>query len=137
MPRTKAKPSLTLIEKMLDEASWLLSHAQALDTYQRYDQAAEERAKAAICEEQVACLLEADGQPLEAAIHRVSSASCYEKLGQHTRAVTLLRAALSTELQDDYRARIEKLLARCLIQARKELRKAATRLSRKKSTAVS
>jgi hypothetical protein len=30
MPRGKGKPSAALLERMLGEASWLLSHAQAL-----------------------------------------------------------------------------------------------------------
>jgi len=136
MPRSKGKPPASLIEKMLDEASWLLSHAQALGDYGREEEAAAERARAANCEEQVACLLEADGQDLEAGIHRVSAASCHEKRGQYTRAVTLLRAALSAPLYDDYRAPVEQLLARCLTQARKELSRATLRKARKPSSAV-
>src|SRR5437899_11951176 len=107
MPRPKGKPSASLLEGMLDEASWLLSHAQALTDYGRQEEAAAELARAADCEEQVACLLEADGQEHEAAIHRVSAASCFEKLGRYARAVTLLHAALSVTLPADYRARIE------------------------------
>jgi hypothetical protein len=109
---------------MLGEASWLLSHAQALADYGRREEAAAELARAALCEEQVACLLEADGQELEAAVHRVSAASCYEQLGQYARAVTLLRAALSAELRPSYRAEIERQRDRCLKQAGKELRRA-------------
>jgi hypothetical protein len=121
---------------MLDEASWLLSHAQALGDYGRKEDEAAELARAATCEEQVACLLEADGQELEAAIHRVSAASCHEKLGQYTRAVTLLRAALSAALHADYRARVELLHARCLTQAAKELRRTSARGVRKRSAAM-
>src|SRR5262249_457174 len=86
IPRPKGKPSAALIEALLGEVSWLLSHADALTLYRRPEQAAEEYARAALCEEQVACLLEGDGQDLDAAIHRVSAASCYEKLGQYARA---------------------------------------------------
>jgi hypothetical protein len=137
MRRPKGKPSAALIEQMLDEAAWLLSHAQALGDYGRYEEAAAEQARAAAAEEQVACLLDADGQQLEAAIHRVSAASCYEKLRQYTRAVTLLRAALAAPLYDGHRARLEQQLASCLVQAQKELRQAAKRTSRKQSSAVS
>jgi hypothetical protein len=137
MARPKGKSSTSLIEQMLDEASWLLSHAQALGDYGRKDEAAAEWARATTCEEQVACLLDADGQELEAAIHRVSAASCCEKLGQHVRAVTLFRAALSAPLHDDYRARINGLLAPCLAQAQKELIRAAKRGAGKQSPAVS
>src|SRR6202035_3002202 len=98
MPRSKGKLSDGLMDQLLSEASWLLSHAQALTAYGRKEEAAAEWARAAGCEEQVACLLEADGQENEAAIHRVSAASCSEQLGQYARAVTLLRAALSAPL---------------------------------------
>ncbi len=134
MRRPKTKPPTSLVDHLLGEASWLLSHAQALEDYGRPDEAAAERARAGICEEQVACLLDADGQEREAAIHRVIGASCYEKLGQYTRAVTLLRAALSAELPDDYRARIEQQLTRCMKQVSKELRKVSRRGSAKPST---
>jgi tetratricopeptide (TPR) repeat protein len=136
MPRSKGKPAAALIDHMLGEASWLLSHAQALTDYGRRDEAAVELARAAAAEEQVAGLLDADGQDLEAAIHRVSAASCYEKLGQSTRAVTLLRAALAGPLHDDYRARVEELLTRCLAQVHKELRRTVKNGSRKRSSVV-
>jgi hypothetical protein len=58
-------------------------------------------------------------------------------VAQHVWAVTLLRAALSAPLRDDYRARVEELLARCLAQAQKELNRAAKRGAGKQSPAVS
>lgn len=137
MNRPKGESLVSLIEKMLDEASWLLSHAQALADYGRHDEAAAEWARAAGVEEQVACLLDADEQGLEAAIHRISAASCHEKLGQYARAVTLLRAALAGPLHNDCRARVEQLLARCLSQAQKELRRTAKTGERKQSSAAS
>jgi hypothetical protein len=124
MARPKNQASTSLLDRMLGEASWLLSHADALADYGRPEEAAAELARAALCEEQVACLLEADGQEKEAAIHRVSAASCHQQLRQYTRAVTLLRAALSAKLPAAYRARVEQQLARCLRQARAELRRA-------------
>ncbi|MBI1918154.1 MAG: hypothetical protein HYS12_25975 [Planctomycetes bacterium] len=136
MPRSKGKPSAALIDQILGEASWLLSHAQALTDYGRLEETAAELARAAACEEQVACLLDADAQEREAAIHRVSAASCYEKLRQYPRAVTLLRAALSAPLVDAYRARVEQQLAHCLAQAHKDLRRAAKNGARKQSSTV-
>jgi hypothetical protein len=136
MSRPKSKPSAALVDQMLGEASWLLSHAQALSDYGRLEEAAAEWARAANCEEQVACLLDADGQELEAAIHRVSAASCWERLGQYVRTVTLLRAALSSPLHDGFRARIEQRLALCLTPARQELNRAAKRRTPKESSAV-
>lgn len=136
MGRHKGKPSISLTEQTLDEASWLLSHAQALADYGRQDEAAAELARAASCEEQAACLLDADSQEQEAAIHRVSAASCFEKLGQHARAVTLLRAALSAKLHADHRARVEQQLTRCLARIPQELARAAAHRRRPRSTPV-
>jgi hypothetical protein len=123
MVRTKTRMGSPALERMLGEASWLLSHAEALRVYGRGEESEIELARAAACEEHVACLLEADGRSDEAAVHRVSAASCFEQLSQFSRAVTLLHAALSTELPADYRRRIEAQLDKCLKQARKELRR--------------
>jgi len=136
MKHPKSKPSAAFIDEMLGEASWLLSNAQALADYQREVEAAAEWERAAVRAEQVASLLEADGQELEAAIQRVSAASCYEELGQYSRAVTLYRAALSAKLHDDYRNRVAQLVAGCLGQVSKELRRAIPRKTRKPSSAV-
>src|SRR5262249_61563944 len=123
--RRHTSPRAKLIDQARREASWLLPHAQALDDYGPVEEAAGDKAGAGACEEQVACLLDADGQELEAAIHRVSAASCYEQLGQHTRAVTLLPAAPARPLHSAYPAPVEQLLPRCLAQAQKEAPQAA------------
>lgn len=136
MPRPKAKPGGALIDHMLGEASWLLSHAQALTDYGRQEEAAAEWARAAACEEQASCLLDADGQEREAAIHRVSAASCCEKLGQYARAVTLLRAAHPAPLPDDYRVQVEQQLARALARAYKDMSRAFARRARKQTPAI-
>ena len=52
MTRPKSKPAASLMEKMQGEASWLLSHAQALTDYGRTEEAAVEWARAAACAEQ-------------------------------------------------------------------------------------
>jgi hypothetical protein len=136
MPLSKGKPSAALIDQMLGEASWLLSHARALSDYGRQEEAAAEWARAAGCEEQVACLLDAAGQEHDAAIHRVSAASCCEKPGQNARAVTLLRAALAVPLPEDYRARIQQQRAGALTRAQQELRKEFTRRLPRQTPAV-
>lgn len=136
MCRSKVKPSESALDKMLGEASWLLSHAEALSDYGREEEAAAELARAAGCEEQVACWLDAVGREPEAVAHRVSAASCYEQLGQYARAVTLLRAALSVPLPDDYHRRVEQQLARCLALADKELRRASPRITHKPAAAM-
>ncbi len=121
MSRRSDKQLNERIDEMLAEASWLLSHAEALSAYDRTKEAPVEWARAAACEEQVACLLEAANRQGEAAIHRVSTASCHERLGQFAQAVTLLRAALSTLPNGKFRSDVEQQLARCLDSARKEL----------------
>jgi hypothetical protein len=136
MSRPKTQPSVPLIDRMLGEASWLLSHAQALADYGRREEAAGELTRAATCEEQVACLMDAAGQAREAAIHRVSAASCHEKLGQFPRAVTLLRAAQAGPLPADYQTRVEQYLARCLAKAQKALGRATPRTSGKPSVVI-
>ena len=121
MNRAKLKASPSPLDKLLDEASWLLSHAESLADYGCKDEAAAELARAASCEEEVASLLDAAEREAEAAVHRVSAASRYEQLGQFARAVTLLRAALSGPIQPDHRQKIERQLAQCVARAHKEL----------------
>jgi hypothetical protein len=121
MRSSKVKSSESMLDKMLGEASWLLSHAEALADYGRKEEAVIELERAARCEEQVACWLDAVGREQEAVIHRVSAASCYEKLEECIHAVTLLRAALSANIPDDYRHGLERQVNRCLTQAQKEL----------------
>ena len=105
------------LNSLLDEASWLLSHAEALADYGREKETALELARAAACEEQIAYLLDVVGREQEAVLHRVSAASCYEQLGEFARAATLLRAVLSVSLSGDYRSRVSHQLGNCLAQA--------------------
>jgi tetratricopeptide (TPR) repeat protein len=102
------------LDRLLGEASWLLSHAEALSIDGQRPEAEAELARAARCEEEAASLLDAAGREAEAATHRVSAASCYEQLGQYAQAVTLLRAALSVATTEPYRQTVTQLLARCL-----------------------
>lgn len=131
MRSTKIKSDESRLDAMLGEASWLLSHAEALADYGREAEADAELQRAASCEEQIAYLLDAAGRDMEAVTHRVSAASCYEQLKQYARAATLLRAALSASLSGDYLRTVEQQLARCLAQARKEIRRASQRTTRK------
>ena len=117
MARAKRQKSESQLDRVLGEASWLLSHAEALADYGRAEEAATELTRAAQCAEQAAYLLDAAGREPEAATQRVSAASCYESLRQYARAATLLRAALLTELPEDYRNRVRQQLSACLSQA--------------------
>jgi len=136
MGSDKLKSSSSKVDEMLGEASWLLSHAESLGDYGRAEEAAAEWARAANCEEQVACLLNASGREDEAVMHRVSAASCYQQIGQYARAVTLLRAALSASLPAAYHQRIQRQLSLCLAPARKELLRSARRSRRRPVAAV-
>ena len=71
---------------------------------------------AAAYEESIAPLLDSLGRELEAAVHRVSAASCYQKAGDLIRAVNLYHAALAGPLRDDTRQEVDKMLADCLSQ---------------------
>jgi len=120
MEHVRGKRSAATLDTLLGEASWLLSHAEALTDYGRTEEAQVELTRAAQCEEQAACLLDVAGREQEAVVHRVSAAACYEQVGEYARAVTLLRAALSATPPDEYRRRIEQQVARCLIKANEE-----------------
>jgi hypothetical protein len=124
--RTKPKSSIDTplgetLNTLLGETSWLLSHAQTLADYGRMEEAVAELARAVSCEERAAYLLDVVGREQEAVVHRVNAALCYELLGERARAVTLLRAALSARLADDYRRRVEQRVARCLGQAKRRI----------------
>ena len=118
MNPSKANKGLSVLDKLLGEASWLLSHAQALVDYERPEEAKAELAKAANYEEEVAFLLDALGRHQEAILHRVSAATCHENLSNYPQAVTLLWAALAGEITEEYRLKLEKQIKRCIARAK-------------------
>jgi hypothetical protein len=71
-------------------------------------------ASAASYEERIAALLDAYGESLEAAVHRMSAASCYQKAGDPSRATNLYRAALAGPLRAVTRTEVEEMLSECL-----------------------
>jgi hypothetical protein len=73
-------------------------------------------ASAAACEVRLAPLLEAAGHDLEAAVHRISAASCYRRAGDLAGAVNLYRAALAGPLLEHTRRDVEQQLAECLAE---------------------
>jgi hypothetical protein len=84
------------LERLLSQASRLISHAESLMDRGEAAASGVEWRFAAEIEEEVAGLLEISGDEVEAAIHRVSAASCYRQIGEHFRAMTLLHAATAT-----------------------------------------
>ncbi len=114
MAKAKTRRALTLVEELMAESSAVLSKAQALTTMGMGQTAQPLWASAASLQERIAPLLDADGDALEAAVHRMSAASCYEKAGDPSRAVNLYQAALAGPLRAVTRKEVQGMLAACL-----------------------
>jgi hypothetical protein len=114
MAKATARRTLTLLEKLMADKSFVLSKAQAFETMGMGEIVQTLWASAASLEERIAPLLDAGGEALEAAVHRISAASCYDKAGDPSRAVNLYQAALAGPLRDVTRKEVEGLLAACL-----------------------
>jgi hypothetical protein len=113
MMRAQSKSSLRQIENLMAEKTAILSKAQALITIGLPETAQTLWAAAASFEEQIASLLDAHGDNLEAAVHRISAASCYQKAGDPSRATNLYRAALAGPLRENTRRDVEAMLDEC------------------------
>src|SRR5262245_34641575 len=96
------------------QKSAILSKAQALTAIGMGETAQQLWVSAASLEERIAPLLDAAGDDLEAAVHRISAASCYDKAGDPSRAANLYRAALGGPLREVTRKEVEGMLAACL-----------------------
>jgi hypothetical protein len=114
MAKAKAETAARQVEELLAKKAGILSKAQALATLGLPETAQPVWATAAAYEERIAALLDAGGDGLEAAVHRISAASCYQKSGDPSRAVNLYRAALAGPLRDVTRTEVEAMLAECL-----------------------
>ena len=69
---------------------------------------------AAAMEERIAPRLDAIGRNREAAVHRISAATCYRNAGEFSQAANLFQAALAGPLTDGSRAEVEQFLEACL-----------------------
>jgi hypothetical protein len=114
MAKAKAKAISQQIEELMAEKSGILSKAQALTTIGLPQTAQPLWGSAASYEERIASLLDAHGEDLEAAVHRISAASCYQKAGDPSRATNLYRAALAGPLREMTRNEVEAMLTQCL-----------------------
>ncbi len=114
MAKAKAKRTLTLVEELMAEASFVLSKAQVFETMGMAELVQPLWASAASLQERIPPLLDADGEALEAAVYRISAASCCEKAGDLSRAVNLYQAALAGPLREVTRKEVEGMLAACL-----------------------
>jgi hypothetical protein len=116
MSKSKAGLYPPPIVELIEQKSSLLSRAQVFADMGLAEVAGAVWASAAACEARLAPLLEALGNDLEAAVHRISAGSCYRRAGDLTGAVNLYRAALAGPLLEHTRREVEQQLAECLAE---------------------
>ena len=121
MAKAKARRTHTPVDELMAESSPVLSKAQAFETRGMGQSTTQPLwVAAASLQERLAPLLDTDGEALEAAVYRISAASCYEKAGDLTRAVNLYQAALAGPPREVTRKEAEGLLAGCLARLKAE-----------------
>ncbi len=116
MPKAKVKPYPKPVKELMAQKSKILSQAQAFSEMRMDESTVPLWASAAALEERLAPLLETLGRDLEAALHRISAASCYQKAGDLSRAANLYRAALAGPLRDHTQQEVKEFLSDCLAQ---------------------
>jgi hypothetical protein len=112
----KAKPYPKFVKELMAQKSMVLSKAQALSEMGMAETALSLWLSAASFEERIAPQLDILGRELEAAVHRISAASCYQKGGDASRAANLYRAALAGPLSHETRQDVQRMLSDCLAQ---------------------
>jgi hypothetical protein len=121
MKKRVPRPYGERVKALMAEKSRVLTQAQAFADMGLEEMARPLWSSAASYEERIAPLLDDIGRDAEAALHRISAASCLEKCHEWSRAANLYRAALAGPLSDAVRADVERMITACL----KQLRKAA------------
>ncbi len=116
MAKASGKAYSRGIFDLMEEKTALLSQAHSLAEMGMTAGARALWESAASYEERLAPLLEAAGREQEAAVHRISAASCYRRAGDASRAANLFRAALGGPLPDKARRDVEQMLAQCLAE---------------------
>jgi len=116
MSDTKAKPIPSTLKNLLAEKSRVLSQAQVFEAIGMAETAKPLWLSAASYEERLAPLMESVGHAAEAALHRISAASCYAKAGHMSQAVNLCRAALAGPLPGHTRGEVETLVQQYLTE---------------------
>ena len=115
MSKSKEKPYGPALEKLMAEKTKLLSQAQAFAQMGLAKTAEPLWRTAAALEERIAPRLDAIGRNREAAVHRISAATCYRNAGEFSQAANLYQAALAGPLTDASRAEVEQFLEACLV----------------------
>ena len=116
MPKSKEKPYGPTLEKLMAEKTKVLSQAHAFAQMGLARTAEPLWHTAATLEERIAPRLDAIGRSREAAVHRISAATCYRNADEFSQAANLYQAALAGPLNDDARAEVEQLLEACLTE---------------------
>jgi tetratricopeptide (TPR) repeat protein len=116
MPKMKVRPYPQSLLEQMAETSGLILKARALVALGMPELAQSAWLAAALSEEQVAPRLETLDHAQEAAVHRLSAASCYQHAGELAKAINLYRAALAGPLPEHTHHETEQLLAACLAQ---------------------
>jgi hypothetical protein len=114
MSKTKEKPYGPALVKLMSEKTKVLSQAQAFSQMGLGETAQPLWQTAGSLEERIAPHLDAIGRNREAALHRISAATCYRNAGEFSTATNLYQAALAGPLNDAAREDVEKLLGECL-----------------------
>jgi hypothetical protein len=115
------------VQELIEKKSAVLSKAQAFAEMGLADMASTLWVTAAEYESRLAPLLESLGHDLEAAVHRVSGAGCYQRTGDWTAAVNLYRGALAGPLQEHTRREVEEQLHECLAELARSTAGSSTR----------
>lgn len=116
MSKSKEKPYGPALAKLMSEKTKVLSQAQAFAQMGLTQTAQPLWQTAGSLEERIAPRLDAIGRNREAAVHRISAATCYRNAGEFSMATNLFQAALAGPLNDASRADVERLLEECLSQ---------------------
>ena len=110
----QVQPYTRAVKQLMAEKSAILTKARVLTDMGMDKIATVLWASAADFEERLAPLLEAQGRETEAAVHRISAASCYRHAGNPSRAANLFRAALAGPLPTKQMCEVQRMLAECL-----------------------
>ena len=114
MSKSKEKPYGPALAKLMSEKTKVLSQAQAFAQMGLAQTAQPLWQMAGSLEERIAPHLDAIGRNREAALHRISGATCYRNAGEFSMATNLFQAALAGPLTDASRADVAQLLGECL-----------------------
>ena len=114
MPKTRVKAYPRSLLALMGETSSAIMKARALAAMGMPELARLAWLSAAAGEEQVAPLLEMLSRDREAAVHRISAASCYQSAEELGKAINLYRAALAGPLLEPMREETKQKIADCL-----------------------